>query len=194
MQINTLKNIIILLLSILLQGCVTIIASNAAVATKSINDPRTISMQIKDNLLQRSITNTISQDHAIKNQAHIIVIVYNGKILLIGQAPTQKLVHRAIYRVMTIVKNTRKIYNGIRVNHQKISIPISLSDTLITTQICLYIFNSNQVKLSNIKVITENGEVFLLGLVTQQEAAAAANIASRVKNVRHVITVFTILK
>jgi len=53
---------------------------------------------------------------------------------------------------------------------------------------------SEQVKSSNVKVTTENGEVFLLGLVTQKEAAAAADVASRVSGVKHVTTAFTILK
>lgn len=56
------------------------------------------------------------------------------------------------------------------------------------------LLGSDQVKSSNVKVTTENGEVFLLGLVTQAEASAAADIASRVSGVKHVTTAFTILK
>jgi osmotically-inducible protein OsmY len=50
------------------------------------------------------------------------------------------------------------------------------------------------VKSSNVKVTTENGEVFLLGLVTQQEGQSAAQIASQVSGVKHVTTAFTYVK
>jgi osmotically-inducible protein OsmY len=54
------------------------------------------------------------------------------------------------------------------------------------------LLSSDQVKSSNVKVTTENGEVFLLGLVTDREGRAAADIASRVSGVKHVTTAFTI--
>ncbi|MGS8617115.1 BON domain-containing protein, partial [Salmonella enterica subsp. enterica serovar Infantis] len=50
---------------------------------------------------------------------------------------------------------------------------------------------SAQVKSSNVKVTTENGGVFLLGLVTEREGKAAADIASRVSGVKRVTTAFT---
>jgi len=56
------------------------------------------------------------------------------------------------------------------------------------------LLTSDQVKSTNVKVTTENGEVFLLGLVTDREAKAAADIASRVSGVKHVTTAFTMLK
>ncbi|MDI6936418.1 BON domain-containing protein, partial [Serratia sp. Se-PFBMAAmG] len=86
-----------------------------------------------------------------------------------------------------------EVYNEIR-NGQKVSLGTSSSDTWITTKIRSQLLGSDQVKSSNVKVTTENGEVFLLGMVTQQEAAAAADLASRVSGVKHVTTAFTILK
>jgi Predicted periplasmic or secreted lipoprotein len=56
------------------------------------------------------------------------------------------------------------------------------------------LLGSDQVKSSNVKVTTENGEVFLLGLVTDREGKAAADIASRVSGVKHVTTAFTYIK
>ena len=53
---------------------------------------------------------------------------------------------------------------------------------------------SDLVKSSNVKVTTENGEVFLMGLVTEREAKAAADIASRVSGVKRVTTAFTFIK
>ena len=68
------------------------------------------------------------------------------------------------------------------------------SDTWITTKVRSQLLGSDQVKSSNVKVTTENGEVFLLGLVTDREGKAAADIASRVSGVKHVTTAFTYIK
>ena len=68
------------------------------------------------------------------------------------------------------------------------------SDTWITTKVRSQLLTSDTVKSSNVKVTTENGEVFLLGLVTQQEAQSAAQIASQVSGVKHVTTAFTLVK
>ena len=91
------------------------------------------------------------------------------------------------------VDGATEVYNEIRTG-QKVSLGTSSSDTWITTKIRSQLLGSDQVKSSNVKVTTENGEVFLLGLVTQEEAKAAADIASRVSGVKHVTTAFTILK
>ena len=70
----------------------------------------------------------------------------------------------------------------------------STSDTWITTKVRSQLLGTDQVKSSNVKVTTENGEVFLMGLVTDREGRAAADIASRVSGVSRVTTAFTYIK
>ncbi|MDU2496187.1 MAG: BON domain-containing protein [Klebsiella grimontii] len=72
--------------------------------------------------------------------------------------------------------------------------PTSDSDTWITTKVRSQLLGTDQVKSSNVKVTTENGEVFLMGLVTDREGRAAADIASRVSGVSRVTTAFTYIK
>jgi len=91
------------------------------------------------------------------------------------------------------VDGATEVYNEIGIG-QKVTLGTTSSDTWITTKIRSQLLGSDQVKSSNVKVTTENGEVFLLGLVTQQEAQAAADVASRVSGVKHVTTAFTMLK
>ncbi|SUB14913.1 outer membrane lipoprotein [Pantoea agglomerans] len=91
------------------------------------------------------------------------------------------------------VDGATEVYNEIRIG-QKVTLGTTSSDTWITTKIRSQLLGSDQVKSSNVKVTTENGEVFLLGLVTPQEAQAAADVASRVSGVKHVTTAFTMLK
>lgn len=184
--------IAIVLTAMMLQGCIAVVAGGAAVATKTATDPRTVGTQVDDGTLELRVSNALAKDQQIKTDARIVATAYQGKVLLTGQAPSQELTTRAKQIAMG-VDGATEVYNEIRVG-QKVTLGTSSSDTWITTKIRSQLLGSDQVKSSNVKVTTENGEVFLLGLVTQQEATAAADIASRVNGVKHVTTAFTLLK
>lgn len=181
-----------LLAVLLLQGCAAVVVGSAAVATKSATDPRTVGTQVDDSTLELRVSNALAKDEQIKNEAHIVATAYQGKVLLTGQAPTSDVASRA-RQITAGVEGANEVYNEIRIG-PKVSLGTSSSDTWITTKIRSQLLGSDQVKSSNVKVTTENGEVFLLGLVTQREAQAAADIASRVSGVKHVTTAFTILQ
>ena len=85
------------------------------------------------------------------------------------------------------------MFNEVR-QGQPISLGTSSSDTWITTKVRSQLLTSDQVKSSNVKATTENGEVFLMGLVTDREGKAAADIASRVSGVKRVTTAFTYIQ
>lgn len=189
---KALNAIAILLTAMLLQGCVAVVAGGAAVATKTATDPRSVGTQVDDGTLELRVTNALAKDQQIKTDARIIATAYQGKVLLTGQAPSQEIANRAKQITMG-VDGATEVYNEIRIG-QKVTLGTTSSDTWITTKIRSQLLGSDQVKSSNVKVTTENGEVFLLGLVTPQEAQAAADVASRVSGVKHVTTAFTMLK
>jgi osmotically-inducible protein OsmY len=191
-RMKALNAIAILLTAMLLQGCVAVVAGGAAVATKTATDPRSVGTQVDDSTLELRVTNALAKDQQIKTDARIIATAYQGKVLLTGQAPSQEIANRAKQITMG-VDGATEVYNEIRIG-QKVTLGTTSSDTWITTKIRSQLLGSDQVKSSNVKVTTENGEVFLLGLVTPQEAQAAADVASRVSGVKHVTTAFTMLK
>ena len=81
------------------------------------------------------------------------------------------------------------MYNEIRVG-KPISFGTISNDTWITTKVRSQLLGSDKVKASNVKVTTENGEVFLIGKLTRAEADAATNIARNVSGVKRVVKVF----
>ncbi|MGP1939432.1 MAG: division/outer membrane stress-associated lipid-binding lipoprotein [Arsenophonus sp. ET-DL9-MAG3] len=186
--------IIIMCSPILLQGCLgaTIIGSSAAIVTKSTIDPRSIGRQVDDGTLEARVKTAINKDKEITCNTRIIITAYAGKILLIGQSPNLLLAKRA-KDIAINVKGVQAVYNQIR---QTIPIDFNAAykDAWITTKIKSKIFINNSLKSLTIKVITENKEVFLLGILTQQEGNVIAKIASKTSGVKHVITVFTYLK
>ncbi|AAM83717.1 conserved putative exported protein [Yersinia pestis KIM10+] len=179
--------------TLLLQGCVgAVVVGSAAVATKTATDPRTIGTQVDDGTLEARVVNALSKDKEIKSQTRFVVTAYQGKVLLTGQTPSAELSNRA-KQIASGVDGVTEVYNEMRLG-KPVDLSTASMDTWITTKVRSQLLTSDSVKSSNVKVTTENGEVFLLGLVTQQEAQSAAQIASKVSGVKHVTTAFTIVK
>lgn len=186
-----LRTVCVLSLSLLfLQGCVgAVVVGTAAVATKTATDPRTTGTQVDDTTLEMRVSNAIAKDEQLQKDARIVTVAYQGQILLIGQTPNSELSAKA-QSIIAGVDGVTDIYNETRLG-QPVGVTRISQDTWITTKIRSKLLTSNQVKSTNIKVITENGEVFLLGVVTDAQAQAAANIASQTDGVQRVTTVFT---
>ncbi|MDG6894289.1 division/outer membrane stress-associated lipid-binding lipoprotein [Volucribacter amazonae] len=190
---NLLKLTVIIGSIFALQACVTaaVVGTTAAVATKVATDPRTLGTQIDDETLEERVLSQIRSDEQIKQEGRIQVVSYNGRILLIGQVPQESLKEMAKNLAMG-VNGVTDVYNEIRIGNP-ITIGQISKDSWITTQIKSKMLVSAEVKASNIKVITENGEVFLMGNVTQQQGNAAAEIARNIAGVQKVVKVFAYL-
>lgn len=183
----------VLFSALLLQGCVgAVVVGSAAVATKTATDPRSVGTQVDDGTLEARVENALSKDQQLKKEARVVATAYQGKVLLTGQAPNTELASRA-KQIALGVEGAVEVYNEIR-QGTPVSLGTASSDTWITTKVRSQLLTSDTVKSSNVKVTTENGEVFLLGLVTQKEGQSAAQIASRISGVRHVTTAFTYVK
>ncbi|UUW17811.1 division/outer membrane stress-associated lipid-binding lipoprotein [Serratia ureilytica] len=179
--------------ALLLQGCIAgVVVGSAAVATKTATDPRSVGTQVDDGTLEARVESALSKDQQLKKEARVVATAYQGKVLLTGQSPNADLTARAKQIAMG-VEGTTEVYNEIR-QGTPASLSTASSDTWITTKVRSQLLTSDTVKSSNVKVTTENGEVFLLGLVTQQEGQSAAQIASQVSGVKHVTTAFTYVK
>jgi len=184
---------VVLCSAMLLQGCIAgVIIGSAAIATKTATDPRSIGTQVDDCTLEARLKNALSKDPQLKKYARVVATAYQGKVLLMGQSPNTDMTRRAKQIAMG-VEGTSEVYNEIR-QGKLVSLSTASSDTWITTKVRSQLLTSDTVKSTNVKVTTENGEVFLLGLVTRQEGQAAAQIASQISGVKHVTTAFSYVK
>jgi len=183
----------VLISALLLQGCVAAaVVGTAAVGTKAATDPRTVGTQVDDSTLELRVNSALNKDDQLKKEARVNVMAWQGKVLLTGQAPSTELASQAKQIAMG-VDGTTEVFNEIR-QCQPIGLGTASSDTWITTKVRSQMLGSDQVKSSAVKVTTENGEVFLMGTLTDREGKAAADIASRVSGVKHVTTAFTFIQ
>lgn len=191
MKLHIITLPLILISIIILQACSSILAVGTAafITTTTWNDPRTIGTQLDDKILETYITHILNKNQYIKNTTRIINTVYQGNVLLTGQSPSPLLTEKAV-KIVTQIHGTKKIYNAIRK-----TLPISLQtiffDIWISSQIRLNLLIRKNIHTSNIKIITEDKEVFILGQITYKEGQYIEKLANTTYGVKKVFIAFT---
>lgn len=175
-------------LTLLLQACAAAVVAGGASAVTSASDRRTLGSQIDDSSIVVKAERALEANKTLDEQAHINVNSYNGILLLTGQAPSQEMVDSATQLVQGI-QGIKDVQNQIRVGNP-ISFTTRSRDSWITTRVKSLLVADKEISALNIKVITESGEVFLMGLVSSTEADKAVEIARHVNGVSRVIKAF----
>jgi len=175
--------------SLILQGCIAAFLGAGAGVAKVATDPRTTGTQVDDTTLDSRIGVKLKDESDYFKGSRIVVSAYDGNILLIGQAKSQAVIDRAVELTQS-VDGVKKIYNKIQIGNI-VSAATMTDDAWITTKVKSSLITNSQTKARDIKVITEDGQVFLIGIVTPEDGRLAANIASKVSGVKLVTTIFT---
>lgn len=171
-----------------LQGCLTTaVVTTAAVAGKVATDPRSTGTQVDDEILEEKVAYNLNNDAQLKEEGRINVVAYNGRVLLIGQVPSSSAAESA-RNIAAGVEGVKEVVNEIRTGDVINASQIAM-DSWITTTVKSKLLLNDEVKTTEVKVITENGEVFILGKLSQTQADAAAEVARNVRGVTKVIKV-----
>ncbi|MCO6545451.1 MAG: divisome-associated lipoprotein YraP [Gilliamella sp.] len=184
-------SLIVMLIScaLTLQGCVAaVIGVGAGATAKVATDPRTAGTQVDDTTLSSRMGMKIKNNGPFFIGSRIISSAYGGNILLVGQANSNQI--EKAESLAYQVEGVKKVYNQIRIG-EPVGAGTITNDTWITTQVKSQLVLDAKTKARKIKVVTENGEVFLIGIVTSEEGKVAAEIASKVRGVKKVITLYT---
>ena len=176
--------------ALMLQGCITaaIIGAGATATAKVATDPRTAGTQVDDATLNSRMGMKLKNNGPQFIGARIVSSTYGGDIILTGQANSEQI--EKAESLAYEVEGVKKVYNQIRVS-QPVGSGTITNDSWITTKVKSQLILNAKTKARNIKVVTENSEVFLIGIVTSEEGKAAAQLASQVDGVKKVITLFT---
>ena len=173
---------------LLVTGCAGVAIGGAATTAVVHRDARTTGTFVEDQAIELKSLKALHDDLELKEQTHISVTSYNQVVLLTGQAPTEVLRSRAIEIVSGITK-VRHIHNEV-----VIAAPSSMmsrtNDSVLTTKVKSKLFASKELSGLQIKVVSESGTVFLMGLVSTQIGDAAAQIASTTGGVQRVVKLF----
>jgi osmotically-inducible protein OsmY len=170
--------------AILLQGCAEMTTAGTAV------DRRTTGTMVDDEGIELRATNRVSERFGDK--VHVNITSYNRNVLVTGEVPNTP-TKVEIEKLIQAVPSVRGITNELQVIDAT-SLTSRATDTAITGKVKARLFDSGKLNALHVKVITENGVVYLMGLVTEGEANAATEVARTTGGVRKVVKVFDYCK
>ena len=178
-----------LTLCLSISGCSSVLTSTRDNPIEDDRGTRTIGSKIDDSLIETKVSVNVAKGNPdLDKGSHIVVSSYNGVVLLAGQTPRADLKSLA-EQTAGQVQRVKKVHNELQVM-QPSSILARNNDAWLTTKIKASMLGDANVPGSRIKVITENGIVYLLGLVTQNEANAATNVVQGVSGVQKIVKLF----
>jgi osmotically-inducible protein OsmY len=171
----------------LLTGCPVILIGGAAAGTAMVaTDRRLTDVQIADERIEITAAKRIGD--AVKGDTHINVTSFNRMVLLTGEVPSEAGKAEA-ERAAAGVSEVRGVFNELTVGPPT-SWGTRSSDSYITSQVKARMVTAKVVNPMHVKVVTENGVVYLMGLVTGPEGAEATQIARTTRDVKRVVRLF----
>ncbi len=169
-----------------LAGCAPAVVGGVGVGALMAEDRRTPSVYVMDQEIELTAAHRLRQ--AQLTEVHASFISFNRRVLITGEAPTEAMKAR-VEEIARGVPNVRETINELA-----IAAPSSLAsrstDTYITSKVKARLLEDTRVNALHIKVVTERGIVYLMGLAKRAEADIAAEIAARTSGVLKVVKVF----
>jgi len=178
------------LLVLQVAGCAPLVVGGAVLGgTVMFADRRTTGAQVEDQAIELKAGNRLKE--VINDRSHVNITSYNRTVLITGEAATDA--DKAnIEQTVQKVENVRSTVNELAV-----MLPSALAtrsnDSLITGKVKATFIDAKDLQANAFKVVTERGEVYLMGRVTEREANRATELARSVSGVQKVVRVFEIV-
>jgi osmotically-inducible protein OsmY len=171
-----------------LPGCAPVVVAGAGAAAVMASDRRTTGTYIEDENIELKI---LGRSHDFGN-SHVNATSFNLRVLLTGEAPDEA-TRAKIEQIVRSVPSVKDVTNDIQVAGNS-SLASRGSDSLITTNVKTRMLNNPKFSVNHIKVVTEAGTVYLMGLVSPEEGDAAVEVARTTSGVVRVVKVFEYTK
>ncbi len=175
----------------LLPGCGSLLASLNMGKIEDSPRERTVGQMIEDENIETKAMVNLHAANAGYHDAHLVAVSYDGFVLLAGQVNDETLKTKAT-DVVRKIRGVRRIYNELEISPPTSALTRT-SDAWITTKIKSWLLSTSRLKNATVKVVTENGVVYLMGAVTQSEADLIAHEVSGFSGVRRVVRLFDTL-
>ena len=177
----------IFLLVMNLVGCAAAVVAGATTTGVIVNDQRSFGSIRDDHNLRHHIHTLYVRDERFSGSS-IVVSSFNHHILLAGTTLTEELKVEA-EKIARSTPEVQRVYNEVTVS-SPVSGMITTSDAWITTKIRTAMLAQRGLKSGTVKVVTDNGTVYLMGEVTHSQADLAVDVARRISGVQRVVKVF----
>lgn len=172
-----------------LQGCFPIVAAGVTTGVMATVDRRTVGTQTEDETIEWKSSSRAGEK--LGNKAHMNFTSYNRKVLITGEVTTEE-GKAEVERIVKEVPNVEGVFNELVIGPSS-SFTDRSNDAFITTKIKSRSVDNGKYNPIHVKVVTEAGAAFLMGMMTQVEADAAVQVARTTSGVRKVVNLFEIV-
>jgi osmotically-inducible protein OsmY len=173
-----------------LSACAPLLIGGAALGgALMITDRRTSGTQIEDQAIELKAGNRVRE--VLGERGHVNATSYNRLLLITGEVPSDA-DRAAVERTLSQIDNLRSTVHELAVMGSS-SLTARSNDTILTGKVKATLVDAKDLDAHSVKVITERATVYLMGRVTEREAARAAELARQVGGVQKVVRVFEIL-
>jgi osmotically-inducible protein OsmY len=172
-------------------GCaVAVVGAGTAVAYSTLEDRRSTGTQFEDEKIESRAGSAI--DKAFGWKVHVNVTSFNRAVLITGEVPDAAS-RSQVEKIVVGVGNVRSVANELVIGPLS-SLPARTGDSFVTSKVKTRFIDSKAFSALHVKVVTEAGAVYLMGIVTDKEADAAVEIARTTDGVKKVVKVFELCK
>ncbi len=173
-----------------LSACAPLLVGGAIVGgTLMYADRRTSGAQVEDEAIELKALKRLGEVYG--DRVHVNVTSYNRVVLLTGEVPSAA-DKAAVEQLVQRIDNVRTVVNELG-EMPNSSFASRSADTVLSGRVKASWVDAKDLMAHAAKVITERRTVYLMGIVTEREAARAADIASRVSGVQKVVRVFDVI-
>ncbi|WP_028116218.1 division/outer membrane stress-associated lipid-binding lipoprotein [Ferrimonas senticii] len=174
-----------------LSGCAAAIVAGTVGTAMVVNDNRSVSSQMDDSTIELEVNAQLNKYNDLTNQTRVSVTSINQQLLVVGQVPNQRL-HEMALGVIKQVGGITKIHDQLR-QGTPLGMMARSHDSWITSNVKSRMLMDSELNSMRIKVVTENNEVFLMGVVSREQADRAVDIARNTAGVTKVVKIFEYL-
>jgi len=186
---NALALVAVLLTAPLLSGCFGMAAAGLGASVMIAGDRRTAGVYIEDENIEWKALALVRERFP---SAHVNATSYNRRLLLTGEVSDEG-ARGALAEAARGIASVREVVNELTVGANS-SVTARGNDSLVTSNVKARMIGNGKFSPNHVKVVTEAGVVFLLGLVSETEADAAVEIARGTAGFTRVVKVFEIVK
>jgi osmotically-inducible protein OsmY len=173
----------------MLAGCIGAVAVGAGAGALIYADRRQAETIMTDEGIEIRAGNRISERFG--DRAHVNITAYNRMALLTGEVPDAA-AKAEVEKIVSGIANIKSITNELQIGAVS-TLSNRSNDTYITSKVKARFIDAGKFSAAHVKVVTENGVVYLLGFVTQGESAASVEIARTTAGVQKVVRVFEVI-
>ena len=183
------KLFVALLIASQLTACGVLAVGGVAAGSTVLADRRTPGVQAIDKGIELEAGNVLAKKFG--DNAHINVTSFNQKVLLTGEVKNADIKNEAGAYVKAM-KNARSVFNELIIGPNS-SYTSRANDSYLESKIKTQMIFTEQLPSNSMVIVAEGSSVYLMGMLTQNEADVAKKVTSNTNGVKDVYVYFDII-